>query len=1174
MKFYLHHSHFWCKIMRITFAQILIVTLFTGITYSKSISAQEVLNKRITLSAENKRLADILRTLSGTNKVQFIYNQDVIKSDEKLTFRFDNMKLKSILDQLLTRYDIRYQVYKDKIILIDGEKKENRAGLNFEKIKQVIVTGKVVDERNLPLIGVSVTIKGTTKGTITDIDGNFKIAVPNNTDILVFNYIGYVKVESPLNGTTPLTIKLLADSKLLNDVVVVGYGTQKRRNVTGAVTSFDAEKLDERPVTRIDQALVGQLAGVQVKQTSGAPGKGLSVQVRGSGSISASNEPLYVIDDFPLETSGQNATGGFSTGNPLDNINPNDIESIQVLKDASASAIYGSRAANGVVIITTKKGKIGKPKLTFNTYTGITKANRYLDVLSASEWVERASEIINGQWAASGPGRTSSQTNEQRRVLLNLPVGSINPELMTDDRWYQAGYPGLVEIDWQNELFRTGIVHNSQVAGSGGNEFVRYYASLNYANQDGIAINTGYKAYSGRANIDIMPSAKLKFGLNIAPTYSETNDPGIEGKDRALHITASMLPLQEANVGLDANTGTNSFYRWSAARNSPIRYMENAVGLTKTTRILSSAYANYEIVRGLTAKTTLNFDNSDASTQNYVPDLVSGNVTARIATPGSQATGAYNQFRKQTFVNENTLSYNTTINDKHDLSFLAGQSFNTTHLSFARLTATGGFSSSTIRTLNAAANISGTVNNYTTETKNVLLSYFGRAQYGYDGKYLLSATIRRDGSSRFGENNKFGWFPSVSVGWRVSQEKFLQHVTFLSELKLRASYGQSGNYNIGDYSSIPTLGFYNTSFGGALVSGQGSNRVANADLTWEKSITYNYGFDFGLIKNRITGSFDYYTRRNKDLLLNVPIPQTTGFATALQNVGEVLNKGLELEISSKNTIGEFQWSTSLNITHNSNEVIHLGPGDASILIPSSFDIQHSILQVGQAINSFYLVQQVGILTAADIANGAPRFGTQTVGDPKYLDANGDGKIDGNDRVISGHPNPDYTFGMTNNFKYKHFDLAFLIQGQTGGKIYSLFGRATDRTGQSYNENSIGVQRDRWRSSENPGDGERGKAYSTFGRIKNTDWLWSTDYWRIKTITLGYDLGRILPKKVMQAARLYVSAENWFGKDKYKGGWNPEAVNTDLSGNTSFPQGGDYGGLPLAKSLILGLNVTF
>jgi TonB-linked SusC/RagA family outer membrane protein len=1033
------------------------------------------------------------------------------------------------------------------------------------------VSGKVTDSNGMPLEGVTIQEKGVSNLTVTNKDGKFTLNVSSGNAVISLSYVGFQQQDFLLNNLHEISLNLKPLAGTMEDVVVIGYGTQKRRNVTAAVSNFDARNLDERPVLRVDQALIGQMAGVTVKQTSGALGKGMSIQIRGTGSITAGNEPLYVLDGFPLATAAPNTAGNFATGNPLDNINPNDIESVQVLKDAAAAAIYGSRAANGVVIITTKKGQSGKARLSFNAYGGFTERTRKLDMLSAEEFVDRATEIINAQWVASGPNRTASQTNEQRRVILGLPVGQVNTSYMTDDRWFQAGHPGLRYIDWQDEAFQKGPLQNYQLAASGGNENVHYYVSGNYTRQEGMVMKTSYTAYSARANVEVNASKILKFGININPTYSENNDPGVEGKDNILHQMVSFTPVQEDTMGLYVNTGNNGQYRWSVSPNSPIAKLENMIGETKRFRTITSVFGELQIIRGLALKTTVNLDNTDNNSKTYVPYIVAGTLATRQAQQTALNSGTYGSYRKQTLVNENTITYTRNIKGVHDISLLGGMAYNQDKLDRVSLSSSGGFNSAVITTLNAAVGVTGN----TTEARNVLISYFGRLQYSFSSKYLLSASIRRDGSSRFGENTKWGVFPSASLGWRVSEENFMKDIRLISELKLRGSWGKSGNYNIGDYSTIPLLGVYNYTFGGTGVNGLAPAGITNPDLSWEKSSTVDVGFDLGVLSNKLMLTFDYYNKLNTDLLLNVPIPANTGFTTYLSNAGSVRNKGWEVELSSRNiSKRSFQWTTSANLSHNSNKVVSLAGGQNQILIPSAFDISHSILQVGQPMYSIYVVKMLGILSQDDINKGAALYGSETEGDPKYLDANKDGVIDANDRVIVGHPTPDYVWGITNTVKYKGFDLTVLVQGQWGGSIYSLLGRALGRTGQGFTDNALGTYRDRWRSPSDPGEGKISKAYSTFGRIKNTDWLYSSDYIRVRNITLGYDLGKAIHVKQVTGARLYLTLENFFGHDKYLGGFNPEATNTDLSGSSSFPEAGDYGGLPLPRSFIVGINLSF
>ena len=1028
------------------------------------------------------------------------------------------------------------------------------------------LTGRVTTLKGEGLPGVTVLVKGTTNGTSTDANGRFTLTVAQRAGTLIFSSIGFQSQEKDYTGPAAFAVKLSDDSKSLDDVVVVGYGTQKRADVTGAIATFEAgQQLEKRPLARVDQALVGQLAGVQVQQTSGVPGRAFSVQVRGAGSITAGTEPLYVIDGFPLDNVGTNSAGRFGSGNPLDNINPNDIENIEVLKDAAAAAIYGSRAANGVVLITTKRGRQGKAQITVNSYAGVSQPAKKLDLLSGEEWIAKATQYINYNWVNSGTGRTATQTTAERQKILGITT--INPAYMLDDRWAMPGHPGLTFIDWQKEGFRNGLSQSHQLSAAGATDNVNYYVSGNYTDQQGMFVNLGYKRYSARANVEVKASDKVRFGLNLTPSYAYTSDPNVEGKDNRLHQLVAMTPVAEDTAGVATGYGKNDPYKWAVSTASPVLVAQNAISESRSFRTLGTLFGEVIPLPGLRLRSSLNFDNNDTENKSYQPP------TRTLAT--SLASGSYSSFRRQTFVNENTLTYSKLLG-KHDFTLLAGQSYNFSKLYNTALSASGGFINNTVTTINGATTVSGTSSNYTTETQSVLLSYFGRLQYAYDNKYLLSASVRTDGSSRFGTDNQFGTFPAVSLGWRISQEKFLQGISWLADLKLRGSLGYAGNNTIGDYSSIATLGFYNYTFGGpsgVQVTGQAPNKVGNSELRWEKNRTFDAGIDLALFGSRIYLSADYYTKNSRDLLLNVLVPTASGFGTNLVNIGEVQNKGIEFALNTRNVqTSAFTWTTSFNLAHNENKVLHLGPGDATIEVPASTDTPHTVLAVGQPLFSIYVVRQTGILTQSDIDGGAARYGNETAGDPKYEDINGDGKIDANDRQIVGQPNPKFTWGITNTFNYKGFDLSFLVQGQNGGSVYSLLGRAIDRTSVGYQENALGRVRDRYQSPEQPGNGVEGKATTNFGFLKNTNWLYSSDYYRVRFITLGYDLTRLTGKRFTQGLRIYVTAENFIGHDKYYGGYNPDAVNT--SNNSTYASGVDYGGLPLAKSLIFGANISF
>jgi TonB-linked SusC/RagA family outer membrane protein len=749
------------------------------------------------------------------------------------------------------------------------------------------------------------------------------------------------------------------------------------------------------------------------------------------------------------------------------------------------------------------------------------------------------------------------------------------------------GHPGLAFIDWQDAIERKGKMQNYQISVSGGSDVVKYFMSGNYTNQESFIQNVGYKAYSLRANLDIAASKKLRFGVNIAPTYSETQDPGIDGQNAIFHQILSHSPVQEDTVGLFTNTGKNLIYLYS---NSIMPYgrLMYSKGTTKRYRTVGTIYGDLQITKQLSFRSSVNLDNTDNIANTYVPYIIVGNgtkgvngqpdVNPRVFTGSNNllanTSGTYNSYRRQTFVNENTLTYNKVFKQVHSINVLAGFAYNYDLLDRATMSSNGGYTSAVIQTLNAAAAVTGN----TTSTKSVLISYFSRLQYAFQDKYFLSASLRRDGSSRFGVNNQFGTFPSISLKWIVSEEGFMKGLSFISDLKLRGSYGVNGNNNLpNDYASLATIGSAGYVLGApAAVIGQAPNVLANPDLKWERSETYDIGFDFGLFKNRITGSFDYYNKLNTDLLLNVQVPSVTGFTSYLTNIGSVRNVGQELELNSRNLVGKFQWTTSLNITHNTNKIEALAPGQTQIIIPQGNNVTSQILRVGYALNSIYVLKTIGFLTQEDINKNVARYGAEQEGDLKYQDTNGDGVISEADKVIVGHPNPDYTYGITNTFRYKGFDLNVLIQGQWGGSIYSELGRALNRPGQGKSDNHTADYVDRWRSPTNQGDGRYGKTYSTYYSpiTSATDNLFSSDYIRVRNITLGYNLKTLIKTNYIHGARVFLTLENFFGHDKYSNGLNPDAVNTSSSSNAAFPAAGDYGGIPLPKALIFGLNFTF
>lgn len=1042
-------------------------------------------------------------------------------------------------------------------------------------------TGYIKSASGQPLEHASITSKGNRTGATSNSNGYYSINAAAG-DTLVISAIGYKSQLLAVNTQQQLNIQLQPSGEALQEVVVIGYGTSGKRNLLGSIASYDAKNIEEKPINRIEQALIGQLPGVQVRQQSGMAGSGLSILVRGSGSLSAGTEPLYVIDGFPLDVVSQNTDGSF-TDNPLNNLSPNDIENIQILKDAAAGAIYGSRAANGVVLITTKRGQAGKMKISFNANAGISSVAKKLDILSPEEWVQMASEIADTNWVNSKAGRTVSQTQAERIAAL----GSLKLNYVKDDRWSHPGHPGLQYIDWQDVVYRKAGFQNYSLSASGGTENVRYFFAGNYMNQDGTLVNSNYKTYGLRANVEANASKKLKVGINLAPTISINNLPSAEGKDNILMKAALMSPVVEDSAGLYTGAFNNNTYTWSSSKYvSPLAYLENSESLTKITRIIASLYGEYQIIPGLAARTTVNFDGTDRTRSTYISDqVVAGALLERQTQPGLKSSGSYSGAKKQTFVNENTLSYNKTLAGKHNISLVAGQSYSSTHSEVFNISTAGGYANNIVKTLNnAIANSAGVTYNASTSASNsTLFSWYGRAQYNFNSRYLVSASFRRDASSRFGSNNRWGTFPSVSLGWRISDESFFKnHIHVVNDLKLRASWGRSGNNAIGDYNTTATLTDGNYNFGGntpASSPGRVSAGIANPNLKWESSNTYDFGLDATLFKNRLTLTLDVYKKKSADLLMNLPVLGASGFNTALQNVGSMEAKGLELALNSINIQSRnFTWTTNANIAFNSNKVTSLGPNQDRIEIPSNYSGSNApyLLQVGLPLFSYYVTRIDGLLTQDDINNGkVAKVSGERVGDPKFYDRNNDGSITADDRIIGGQPNPKYTWGLTNTFTYKKFDLSIQAYGQQGGSILSYLGRALDYSG-STSSNVLGIWRDRWTAQNQNYKAARGRLNASYtSPAVTSDWVYSSDFWRIQNITFGYNLKDVIKTRSISAARVFVALQNFLGKDKYKGGVNPEAQNTNnSSAGSAYAVPGDYGSMPLSKTVTLGVNFTF
>ncbi|GAB4023547.1 SusC/RagA family TonB-linked outer membrane protein [Spirosoma koreense] len=1032
------------------------------------------------------------------------------------------------------------------------------------------ITGTVTDATTGDaLAGTTIQAKGTSVGATSDAQGKYQLNVPAGAKTLVFSFIGYQPTEVTIGNRSVVDVKLTATDNALGEVVVVGYGVQNKRDITTAIGSVKAKDLANQPVASFDQALAAKIAGVQVTQTSGAPGAALSVRVRGTGSISAGNDPLYVIDGIPLSRDTKYATGGTNTQFPdnpinvLSTINTDDIESIEVLKDASAAAIYGSRGSNGVVLLTTKKGKEGKTTISYDSYIGTQTVSKKIDMINAYEYAQLSYEAKNNAYIDRNPTEKPTDSNDIRNKGVGAPSTLIQPEIVP----YLSGQAGLTNTDWQDAIFRAAPIQNHTLSISGGKDNVKFYISGNYLNQRGVVINSGFKRYGARANVEVK-SGRLTAGVNLNPTYSYHDLIKAEGPylgEGVVGLALQMPPIFPVyNPDGSYNWTGNAWGYGATSILNPVAIANQVSDKLSQLRVLGNAYAQYEIIKGLAYRLSVGTDINSFQRDYYRPST----LEVRDRKGASVPTGFS---RAQNFVDwlvENTLTYNRSFG-QHTLSGLAGFTSQKDRRVANELTATN-FPNDLVYTLNA-----GQVSSGSSDIQEwSLLSYLGRVQYDYGGKYLVSAAIRADGSSRFGRDNRWGYFPSVSAGWNISQESFLKSVNWLSDFKIRASYGLTGNFQIPNYGSVSLLNYQNYILGNeTIVSGLAPGNSANDKLKWEKTAMLDVGFDVSFLQNKLNLTVDYYNANTSDLLLNVPVPRASGFSTELQNIGKVNNRGLEFTVGTRQTFGRLRWEANANIATNRNEVKALGPAGDPIIVAGGVAGAQFITQIGHPIGEYYTMIYDGVFKNQAEIDAYPHTSTTRPGDFKFRDTNGDGKIDfSSDRSVTGSYFPKYTFGFNTNFAYRGFDLGIAVQGVQGHKIMNLIRRYIYNM--EGNGNLFKGALDRWQSPENPGNGLVNRANRLASGSNGEISTWHIEdgsYVRIRTITLGYSLpGALLTRLRLSRARLYVTTQNPFTFTKYLG-FNPE-VNSRP--DSALSSGEDYGTYPLPRTTSVGLNLSF
>lgn len=979
------------------------------------------------------------------------------------------------------------------------------------------LSGIVVDAKTRePLPGAAVNIKGTTHGVATDAEGRFAFVTGQKFPYtLIVSYIGYKKAEIIAN-TGNITIALESAQAQLNDVVVVGYGVQKKSDLTGAISSVGNAQL-KQPVSSIDQALKGAVSGVQVTQTSGQPGGGVSIRIRGGSSIQGGNEPLYVIDGFPVYNSSISA--GVISGvpaNPLASINPSDIESIDILKDASATAIYGSRGANGVVIITTKKGKADRNNIVYEGSYASQTLRKKVDVLNAHDFAILRNDALYDTDPSKGKYQYLSQ--EQ---IDKLGAGT----------------------DWQDAAFRTAGSQNHQLSISGGNAKTRYLLSGNYFKQDGIIRHTDFDRISLRANVDANPLDRLKVSASFTASKSDAN-VAPAGIINSLLIMPPTATIYEPD---GSYTLRNPFENIFA---NPIATLNETQNKSTANRLLATGFAEYNLTEGLRIKVLLGADVNNTVEKSYIPSYIyEGSQTKGIA-----ARGSYNAY---SWLNENTVNYNRSFG-KHNVDVLAGftqQEFNMELVTAgARQFVTDDLS---YNSLESGATIDRPGSD---ASAWVLHSYLARVNYNFNNRYYITASIRADGSSRFGKGNKWGRFPSAAVSWRISNEPFFKSLAReIPEFKLRASFGSTGNLEIGEYQSLSTLYSLGYLFGNTIVTGFAPSRIPNDQLGWETTYQYNGGIDIGLFDSRLNLSLDAYYKRTSNLLLNVEIPWTSGFASGLQNFGTVANKGFEVTVNSKNLVGELGWNTDFNISFNRNKVITIGNGAASYISGNY------IIKVGEPLGSFYGTVTDGILQTGEekekgkfTGNAAPK-----PGDRLYKDISGDGAFTtANDRTIIGNAQPDFIFGLTNNFTWRGFHLSIFLQGSYGNQVLNTNRQNLELfTGQ---QNAAASALDRWTPTHPSQTIPRAKLDPA--PVFSDRFIEDGSFLRVRNVTLGYTLPKAWTGKI-SAVNLYVTAQNLLTWTSYSG-FDPEIT----SGSNVSP-GTDAGIYPVSRTLSAGIRVT-
>lgn len=1102
----------------------------------------------VTLEAKNVTVKELLRLIEANSPYTFAYADADITPGKRVSVKADNRSIESIIAEVLPEVNVEIKGLKILLTTRSGGGKPAARNAGASRT----ITGRITDDEGAPVVGATVILKGTTTGTASGLDGNYSLNIRQSNAVLEISLIGYNKVELALaDNQTQADVRLTADAIAMDNVVVVGYGVQNKRDVTTAISSIKAEDFADMPTADFRDAMAAKMPGVQVLQLGGQPEGNVSVRIRGIQSATSGNDPLYVIDGIPCDARA------------FANLDGSDIESLEVLKDASAAAIYGSRGSCGVILITTKRGQSEHPVVSYDGQFSVSNVTKTMDMLDAYEFAQIFKEARDGAY------------------LFNVPTGSIDDPYESRPQTYHRVDPlitaylqdktgTMVNTDWQDAIFRTAYSTKHSLSISGRTKSINYFVGANYLYREGTIIGSDFERYSLRANIDGKRN-RLKYGVSFSPSYSKSNYVDADAQYGGDGVIASALMAPPVfpvyNSDGSYNWDMNGFLRvnsWDTQTNevlNPVALALEIDDVREKINILGNAYVSYEFIKGLEYKFTAGGDYYSYIRNYYRPSYIplrGHKYYDDLSAPKAQNN--MNSYFHWTISNQ--LSFNRTFGD-HSVNAVAVYEAEKQGIQTSQIVGTGTAGDDKIRTTKGKTiDLTETYNNKYAYT---FASWLVRAQYSYKGRYMVSASIRGDGSSRFAPNTRWGYFPAASVGWRMSDESFLRDVKWVDDLKIRASVGQTGNAQIGNSEYLALYGSTNIDLGNGLTSQVYPTQIANNDLGWEKNTQYNVGLDVSLWRGTLGFTADYYYSKTTDMLFDVPVSSVSGLTSSNVNIGSMQNKGIELALTSRRSFGDFSYAFAANWSLNRNKVLSLGDENADIIKESSYAGGYYLTRVGQPVGCYYLLVQDGIFHNQEELDSYPHFDTTTIGDFRFVDANGNGILEKDaDRVIVGNYMPDFYYGFSVNLSYKGFDLAANFQGVYGNEILNLERRYLLNMEASSNMMKESLQRYPYgelNRATRKSSGNNGACTSTFH-------LEDGSYLRLQNLSLGYTFpDRWTRKAGISKLRIYVQGTNLFTWTDYSG-YNPEV---NKRSTDALRPGEDYCSYPLSRTFSVGVN---